>query len=62
MSYRTKFETIVVDAGNLHQFPGCNIGDVVQIRHETTEVDLRPFAQLAESLGQPYPDDEARKT
>ena len=60
MSYRTKFENVIITAENLERFKvmGVKIGDTVQVRHEATEVDLRPFAQLAELLGHPYPDDD----
>jgi hypothetical protein len=57
MSYRARYENRLVTAENVHLLPGTQIGDVVQIRHEATEVDLRLFAQLAESLGAPFPDE-----
>lgn len=56
MTYRTMFETVIVNADNLAQFPGYRPGDFVQVRHEATEVDLRLFTQLADILGMPFPD------
>lgn len=57
MSVRDRFENVVVMPENASEFPGYRIGDTVRIRHPATEVDQRLFAQLAESLGCPYPDE-----
>ena len=57
MSYRDRFETVIVTAENLNEFPGHRIGDHVNIRIPLSKVDLRFFAQLAESIGYPYPDE-----
>ena len=56
MSYRDRFEIVTVTAENLNEFPDHRIGDQVNIRIPLSKVDLRLFAQLAESLGYPYPD------
>lgn len=61
MSYRDRYENVIVTAENLDEFRSrgvhwAKLGDTVRVRHPATEVDLRPFAQLAESLGAPYPD------
>lgn len=63
MSYRDRFETITVTADNISDLrsrtenPRLRIGDQVNFRVPASKVDLRLFAQLAESLGYPYPDE-----
>jgi hypothetical protein len=64
MSYREQFSTVVVTADNFDYWRAqtlpstkLRIGDTMIVRHPPTKVDLRLFAQLAESLGYPYPDE-----
>jgi hypothetical protein len=63
MSYRSTYEEVVVTAANMADLSSriehpIRIGDTVHIYHLATEVDLRLFAQLAESLGAPFPDEQ----
>ncbi len=63
MSFRDRIENFVIrteaDLADIKArcMEKVQIGDVIQICHPATKVDLRLFAQLRESLGCPYPDD-----
>ena len=57
MSYRDKFEIVTITAENIGDFPGRRVGDEVNVRIPASQVDIRFLAQLAESIGYPYPDE-----
>jgi hypothetical protein len=49
---------MLVTEYNKADYPDNRVGDTINIRIPPYQVDFRPFAQLAEMLGVPYPDSD----